>query len=794
VKEGYSEGTQGWPPPGSESERKDVELWEMPVLPLLSSVVFPEMIVSVQIGRKKNLTLMELIKEGDVIGLLLQKNQEKADPRAADLYRIGVTARVLNKMKLTADLYQIFLQGLERIMVEAFIGWDPYIVAKLRTLQTDSPPVETTKPMRNRILSRLEHFISLAPRIPDEVFNLIKINSSTGEKLADLIATHIPFELKDRQQILEALNVEHRLSIILEMIEREISNIQVVNEIADLAKEELERQQRRHLLRRQLKMIQRELGEDPEQSRIEELQERIEKSSMPAPARRQAEKELKRLEGMLPSSSEYSLILSYLDWILEMPWDTVTEDNTDLKRAREILDRYHYGLEDVKERILEFLAVRYLRRDVKGPILCFSGPPGVGKTSLGKAVAEAQGRAFVRMSVGGMKDESEIRGHRRTYVGAMPGRIVRDIRMAGSMNPVFMIDEIDKLGTDFRGDPSSALLEVLDPEQNVSFFDNFMDLHIDLSKVFFIATANVLANIPPPLRDRMEVIELPGYIDTEKLEIAKRHLLPRQLEASGLTSDDLQVSDPAMLRIVRGYTREAGVRNLERQLANICRKTAKRIVSGEPGPFGISVRQLSPLLGPEPFRREGAAATDAVGVATALAWSQFGGEILFVEAITVPGSGGLKLTGHIGQVMQESAAAALSYVKAHAGEIGIEPKLLTDSDFHVHIPEGAVPKDGPSAGLALTVALASLLSGRPVDHTVALTGEITLTGRVLAIGGLKDKAVAAHRAGIEKVILPKANSEYIAELPHDIRKGLKFIPVATISEALQHALCDEKIP
>lgn len=771
-----------------ESSGDSMQLLEMPVLPMLSSVVFPEMIVSVQVGRKRNFLLMDKISEGDEIGLLLQKNPDTLDPRASDLYRIGVTARILNKLKLSSELYQVFLLGLDRVMVDSFIEWDPFITAGLRPLRGDSLDEETLRPLVERIVSRLEHFVSLAPRIPSETINLIKMNAGSGEKLADLIATHIPFELRDRQQILEALNVEHRLNIVLEMIEREISNIHVVTEVADLAKEEIERQQRHHLLRRQLKTIQRELGEDPEQTRLEELHGKVSEVKMPEAARKQAEKELKRLDGMLSSSAEFNLILTYLDWILEMPWDYATEDNTDLTRAREILDRYHYGLDDVKERILEFMAVRYLRKEVRGPILCFSGPPGVGKTSLGRAIAEAQGRAFARMSVGGMRDESEIRGHRRTYVGAMPGRIVRNLRLAGSINPVFMIDEIDKLGSDFRGDPSSALLEVLDPEQNVSFFDNYLDLTVDLSQVFFIATANVLANIPPPLRDRMEVIELPGYTETEKQEIARRHLLPRQLDACGLTKDDLQISDPAFLRIVRGYTREAGVRNLERQIANICRKCAKRIVSGDPGPFNITVRQLSALLGPEPFMREAVTAEDAVGVATALAWSQFGGEILFVEAISTPGTGDMKLTGKMGQVMRESAEAALSYVKSQAKKIGFKPEDFSKSDIHVHIPEGAVPKDGPSAGLALIVAIASLLSGRPVDHTVAMTGEITLTGKVLAIGGLKDKAIAAHRAGVKTVIIPKRNSEHISELPPEVQKGLRFTPVETVAEALAVAM------
>ncbi|HUX06409.1 MAG TPA: endopeptidase La [Acidobacteriota bacterium] len=776
--------------PEKPMAQQDSGVTEAPVLTLLSAVVFPNMIASVQVGRDKNIALIDGVQKGELIGLILQKNQEVLDPRASDLFRIGITGRILNKMRLSENLYQVFVQGLDRIMLETFLDWEPFITARLRVLRSTGPSEKALKPLCDRILSSLEHFISLAPRVPAEVFDIIRMNADSGGRLADLIATHIPFELRDRQQILEALDAEHRLEIILEMVEREIENIRVINDVTDIAKEELDAQHRRQFLRRQLKTIQKELGEDPDQKRIEELRERIEAVSMPPAAAAQAQKELSRLEGMLPSSSEYSVALSYLDWILEMPWETMTEDNTNFERARDILDRHHFGLEDVKERILEFLAVRYLRRDVRGPILCFSGPPGVGKTSLGKAIAESLGRAFARMSVGGMRDESEIRGHRRTYVGAMPGRIVQNLRQAGMSNPVFMIDEIDKMGSDFRGDPSSALLEVLDPEQNIAFYDQYLDLPINLSRVFFIATANVLANIPAPLRDRMEVIELPGYIEQEKVEIARRHLLPRQLESTGLTAEDLQFSNAALLRIVRNYTREAGVRNLERQLSNVCRKTAKRIVSGNTGKLHVTVKQLRSLLGPRSFEREGAAAEDAVGVATALAWTQFGGEILFVEALDSPGPGGLKLTGQIGEVMRESAEAAVTYVKAHAGELGIDPKSFSERSIHVHLPAGAVQKDGPSAGLALVIAIASLMTGRPADHTVAMTGEITLTGKVLAIGGLKDKAIAAHRAGISKIIVPQRNMEELEQLPDEVRKGLEFLPVQRISEAIAIALKD----
>lgn len=756
----------------------------LPVLPLFSHIIFPDMITSIQVETAVFPYILENLKDGDYLALLLSKSQDHKNISLKNLYRVGVKAKMLNSMKLSEGLFQLYLQGEQRIVVEEFITDKPYIQAK--TLKVSEPdfPEESLHHLKEKVSANLEHFVSLAPRVPEESLNLIKLNADSAGKLVDMIAAHIPFELKDRQRILEAADIEHRLNIILNLLDDGISNISVINEISNLAKTELEEQQRKMFLRRQLKTIQKELGEDPEILRHEELKERVLQSNMPEAARIKAEKELERLQSMSSQFSEYNIILNYLDWVIDFPWEKTTSDNLDLRAATIVLDQYHYGLNEVKERILEFLAVRFLRNDVQGPVLCLSGPPGVGKTSLGKAIARAMGRKFVRMSVGGMRDESEIRGHRRTYVGSMPGRIVQNFKTADCCNPVFMIDEIDKMGSDFRGDPASALLEVLDPEQNDDFMDHYLDLPVDLSRAFFIATANVLPNIPHALRDRLEVIKIPGYTENEKKEIARRHLLPKRIDAAGLTQNDLNISDTALRDIIRNYTREAGVRNLQRELANICGKTAKRIVSGTPGPHKITARNLESIMGPAVFRDEEANREDAIGIVTALAWSEAGGATISVEAVKMKGHGGIKATGQLGNVMKESIDAALSFVKTHAFQLDIHEQVFKSFDVHVHLPAGAVPKDGPSAGLALVTALASILSDREVHHYIAMTGEITLSGKVLAIGGLKEKAIAAHRAGIKTVIIPKSNEIDIREMPEDVKRDVKFVPVESIKEAL----------
>ena len=770
---------------GEDNSLENREFTEvLPVLPLFSQIIFPDMITSIQIEHDIAPKTLENLKDGDHIALILSKSADHKNITLKDLYRVGVRAKMLNIMRLSDNLYQLYLKGEKRIVVEEFVRERPLIEAKTIAVSEPDFPEETLFHLKEKVAANLEHFVSLAPRVPEESLKLIKLNADSAGKLVDMIAANIPFELQDRQRILEATDLEHRLNIILNLLEDGISNIRVINEISNLAKSELEEQQRKMFLRRQLKTIQKELGEDPEILRQEQLKERVNKVDLPQEARQKAEKELDRLQSMSSQFSEYNIILNYLEWIIDFPWKRTTQDNLDMKSANIVLDQYHYGLEEVKERIMEFLAVRFLRNDVQGPVLCLSGPPGVGKTSLGKAIAKAMGRKFVRMSVGGMRDESEIRGHRRTYVGSMPGRIVQNFKTADCCNPVFMIDEIDKMGSDFRGDPASALLEVLDPEQNNDFMDHYLDLPVDLSRAFFIATANVLPNIPHALRDRLEIIKIPGYTENEKKEIARRHLLPKRIEAAGLTKNDLHITDPALIEVIRNYTREAGVRNLQRELANICGKTAKRIVSGKPGPHKVTVRNLESIMGPPVFREEEANKKDAIGVVTALAWSEAGGATLSVEAVKTKGCGAIKATGQLGNVMKESIEAALTFVKTKAVQLDIHEKMFKSYDVHVHLPAGAVPKDGPSAGLALVTAIASILSDRQVHSSVAMTGEITLTGNVLAIGGLKEKAIAAHRAGIKHVIIPKSNEIDLKEMPDDVKRDVKFHPVGNVKDAL----------
>jgi ATP-dependent Lon protease len=609
---------------------------ELTVVPVSDLKIFPGQVMSLQFESSTISALLESLEESEYTALLLRKSASANRLQIKDLYRTGILARLLNKIKIGDEVYQLYLQGLERLHVETFLAMEPFITARVRISPTQEIPEASLASLRTNVLNSLEEFVALAPRIPSETVKLITLNANTSGKLADFIATYIPFESRDRQQVLEAIDVEHRLSIVLKLLEREINNISVMNEISQLAREEIDVQQRKMFLRRQLKTIQRELGEDPELQRLEELHQRIKESKMPQEVLRRAEKEIGRLESTSSASAEYTVILNYIDWLLDIPWDDETQDTLDLNQARGVLDEHHYGLDEVKERILEFLAVRFRKKEVRGPVLCLSGPPGTGKTSLGKAIAKAMGRQFVRFSVGGLRDENEIRGHRRTYVGAMPGRIIQCLKQAESYNPVFMIDEIDKMGSDFRGDPSSAMLEVLDPEQNDSFYDHYLDVPVDLSRVFFIVTANVLPNIPGPLRDRLEVIQLSGYTELEKVHIARNHLLPRQVLANGLNLQDLIISDDSLLEVIRGYTREAGVRNLERELANICRKVTRKIAEGKSGPYKLKPDMISEYLGARRYRQEAKAAEDHAGITTAMAWSEHGGEILFVESRKTP--------------------------------------------------------------------------------------------------------------------------------------------------------------
>jgi ATP-dependent Lon protease len=633
-----------------------------------------------------------------------------------------------------------------------------------------------------------QKIVSLSPNLPEEI-GIAVINIAEPGNLADYVAAHINLTLEEKQGILEELNVRKRLKKVTGFINRELEILELGSKIQSEIKGEFDKAQRQYYLREQLKAIQRELGEVDEQTmEIDELRRSIEEAQLPPEALKEAERELDRLSKMPPQAAEYSVAKTYLDWVTSLPWTKSTEESVNVKRAAEILDEDHYDLEKVKERILEYLAVRKLKQDMKGPILCFVGPPGTGKTSIGQSIARALGREFVRMSLGGVRDEAEIRGHRRTYVGALPGRIIQGIRRAGSNDPVFMLDEIDKVGADFRGDPSAALLEVLDPEQNHAFFDHYLDVPFDLSKVMFITTANLEDPILPALRDRMEVLELPGYTEMEKLHIAKKFLITKQLRENGISKDKLKITDDAILAIVRKYTREAGLRNLEREIGTICRKVARQVIEDDVKKITVTPKKLREFLGMGKFKYEIAEGSDEVGVATGLAWTQAGGDVLFVEASLIPGKGNLTLTGKLGDVMQESARAALTYSRAHASSLGVKGNFYETKDIHIHVPAGAIPKDGPSAGITMTVALASAISGKPVQKDVAMTGEITLRGKVLPVGGIKEKVLAAHRAGVTKVILPKDNEKDLDEIPQQIKDELQFMFVKQIDEVLKETM------
>ncbi len=763
---------------------------ELPIIPLASTVVFPQMVVNLQVVRKKNLNLIRDIEPESIIGLVVQKSSSIEVPPAEELSSIGVAARLVNKLNVSGNTIQIILLGLKRFKIAAYQQSEPYLLARVACIdETEDESMEANLLM-GKALHLLENLIQLDPRVPGEILNLIKNNLTGPGNLADQVANHLSFELDDKKEILTTINPLDRLKVAIRLIEKLIGLAKAGQEIKEQTEDEIRKAQREFFLREQLKVIRKELGDESETAGVvRDLREKIAKANLPEEARKEADKELGRLETVNPASAEYTVISTYLDWLAALPWSVATEDRLDVREAAKILDRDHYDLEKVKDRILEFLAVRQLKKDLKSPILCFYGPPGTGKTSLGRSIAEALGRKFVRMSVGGMRDEAEIRGHRRTYVGAMPGKILQSIRRSGSKNPVFMIDEVDKIGSDFRGDPASALLEVLDPEQNFAFTDLYLDVPFDLAQVMFVTTANRLDTIPEPLRDRMEILHLTGYVEEEKLEIAQRYLVPRQIEAHGLSKAMLTITEAALAEIVHGYTSDSGLRKLEQQIATICRKIAKEIAMGKTKARTLAPSDLQEFLGPIVYIPEVAERTDEVGVATGLAWTSSGGEILFIEATRMKGNGGLSITGQLGDVMRESAQAALSYVKAHAPDLGIEETAFEKVDIHIHVPAGAIPKDGPSAGITIAVALASLMSQRPIRHDMAMTGEITLRGKVLPVGGLKEKILAARRAGITSVLIPQKNEKDLVDIPAHIRKQLKLIPVREISEVLAAALC-----
>jgi ATP-dependent Lon protease len=771
---------------------------ELSILPLRDNVLFPAVVAPLTVTREASVKLIDdaAVAESRIIGIVTLKDAGVETPRFEDLYPVGVAA-VIRMMVKMPDGVRLIVHGLQRIRLLEPTQEEPYIRCRIEPMPeetefSEEEDVEVQALVRN-ISAGFQRVVQMSANLPDEL-QAIPMNVREPGTLADLVAAHLPVGTPEKQEILEELDVRERLRKLANLVQRELNVLEVGSRIQSEVTSEMNRMQREYFLREQLKAIHRELGEgDEREAEIEELREKIEASGMPEEARREAERELERLQRMPPAAAEYTVSRTYLDWLTSLPWNVYTEDNLDIPAVREVLDEDHYGLERVKDRLLEYLSVRKFKPegDVRQPILCFSGPPGVGKTSLGKSIARALGRKFVRFSLGGMRDEAEIRGHRRTYIGALPGQIIQGIRRAGSKNPVMMLDEIDKVGMDFRGDPSSALLEVLDPEQNVDFRDHYLDVSFDLSKVLFITTANVLDTILPPLRDRMEIIELPGYTEEEKVEIAKRHLIPKQLEEHGLPQEMLPWEEAAIRFLTGGYTRESGVRNLEREIAAITRKATREFAEGRTEPIMVTVEQVRKYLGAPRFEFE--EVKDRVthpGVSIGLAWTPFGGDVLFIEAIAMPdGKGGLTLTGQLGDVMKESVQAALSYVRAHSPDLGIPADYFQKHDVHVHVPAGAIPKDGPSAGVTMAAAIASLATGRKARARVAMTGEITLTGRVLPVGGIKEKVLAARRAGIRQVILPERNRKDIDEdVPEQVKESLTFHFVSEIGEVLNLAL------
>ncbi len=765
----------------------------IPMLPIRDVVVFPYVIIPLFVGRPKSIKAVEAAMSRDrLIFLVAQKDPEVEEPTIEDIYSVGTISAIMRIITLSDGRVKILVQGLVRARIEEVLREDPFL--EVRVSEVPEVMVEQTtelEALMRTIKEGIGKIASFGRPLPQDFVNVVEAIDDPL-RLIFLTASHLGFPIEKSQALLEEENTLEALRKLSFLILQEVEILTVQAKIQSQAKEEMSRTQREYFLREQMKAIKQELGESDEfYEEIEELREAIEKARLPKIVRKEAEKQLSRLENMHPDSAESAVIRTYLDWILELPWKKSTRDNLDLERARRILDEDHYNLKKVKDRILEFLGVRKLKKDMKGPILCFVGPPGVGKTSLGKSIARALGRKFVRISLGGLRDEAEIRGHRRTYVGAMPGRIIQGIKQAGSNNPVFMLDEIDKVGTDFRGDPASALLEVLDPEQNNSFVDNYLNLPFDLSKVMFIATANITDTIPPALLDRMEIIEIPGYTLEEKIFIAKRHLIPKQIRENGLSEKDISFTDDAIKTIIESYTMEAGVRNLERNIASVCRKVARSIAEGKKKSFRITSKNIHKYLGPPQYIPERELEKDEIGVATGLAWTPYGGDIIFVESVMAKGKGKLNITGHLGEVMKESVQAALSYIKAHARDFGIDENLFEKKDFHIHIPEGAVPKDGPSAGITIVVSLLSLLTGIPVRRDVAMTGEITLRGRVLPVGGIKEKVLAAQRAKIKEVILPKNNDKDLLEIPKSVKKVLKLHLVSSIDEALKIALKED---
>jgi ATP-dependent Lon protease len=780
-----------------DSENKEISPqpvpFEVPVLPLQATTIFPETVVPLAVGRERSIAAVEaaLRTEEKLIACVSARSEEVtgSDAQPSDLYEVG-TLVTIKRMMRDEDKMQLIVQGQDRIKVLEWTQTEPYLRARV---QVHPPPKvvspEQVEALKRNIQGMIQQALAMMPQIPPEIRSMI-MSADDAVKLAYFLASILNLGVAQEQKMLEADTVDELAQLAYSYVSRELEIMQLRTRIASEAQSEMDKAQRDYVLRQQMKAIQKELGDDEggERAEAEMLRERLEKADLPDEVRAEAERELKRMERLPASAPDFHVIRTWLEFVLELPWRKSTVDKLDLAEARRILDEDHYGLEDIKERILEYLAVLKLRPEARSPILCFVGPPGVGKTSLGRSIARALGRQFERMSLGGVRDEAELRGHRRTYIGAMPGRIIQSIRRAGVNNPVLMLDEIDKLGADFRGDPAAALLEILDPQQNNTFRDHYLDLPFDLSKVFFIATANQLGPIPAPLRDRMEIIQLVGYSDYEKLNIARRYLVPRQVQENGLDLEKFNITDSALMLLITRYTREAGVRQLERTIGRIARKAALKVARGEAESVSVDAADVKEYLGPPRFYPEEARKELPAGVATGMAWTEMGGEVLFIEATLLPGGGGLTITGQLGEVMQESARAARSYLWSHAAEFDIKPDMFKNYGVHLHVPAGAIPKDGPSAGVTITAALASLYTGRRVRPDTAMTGEITLSGLVFPVGGIKEKVLAAYRAGIRRIILPARNEADTADIPEDVRNELEIIPVTKISEVVDSAL------
>ena len=764
------------------------------VLPLRDIVVFPHMIVPLFVGREKSVRALEAVMRDDKqILLVAQKNATQDDPGTDDIFRVGTVSTILQLLKLPDGTVKVLVEGGRRAEITKFADTDAYFEAFVREMPDEDGDAKELEALGRTVVGQFEQYIKLNKKIAPEV--LVSLNQiEEPSKLADTISAHLNLKIAEKQELLEAAKINDRLERVFAHMESEIGVLQVEKRIRNRVKRQMEKTQREYYLNEQLKAIQKELGEGEDgKDETAELEDRIKKTRFTKEAREKAMSELKKLRTMSPMSAEATVVRNYLDWMLSIPWKKRSKVNNDVNEAEKVLDADHYGLAKVKERILEYLAVQSRSAKIKGPIICLVGPPGVGKTSLGRSIAKATGRNFVRMSLGGVRDEAEVRGHRRTYIGSMPGKVVQGMKKAKTSNPLFLLDEIDKLGADWRGDPSSALLEVLDPEQNATFADHYLEVDYDLSDVMFVTTANSL-KMPQPLLDRMEIIRIPGYTEDEKVEIAKRHLVSKQAEANGLKKEEWSLSEEAIRDLVRYYTREAGVRNLEREIANVARKAVKEIVTKKVKKVTIGVKNLEKFAGVRRFRYGETEAEDMVGVVTGLAWTEVGGEILTIESVLLPGKGQVKHTGKLGEVMQESVSAALSYVRSRGTNFGIKPTLFEKKDIHVHVPEGATPKDGPSAGVAMATSIVSIMTGIPVRRDIAMTGEITLRGRVLPIGGLKEKLLAALRAGITTVFIPKDNEKDLAEIDDGVKKHIKIIPVAHVDEVISQALARKPEP